>query len=59
MDESQAIVAVAYTKEKPNRKRYPSFPHERSCWEIMERCWHDEPSRRAEMHCLLQSLDAL
>lgn len=59
MKELQAVVAAIYRKEKPNRKLYPSFPHESSCWGIMERCWHYEPSQRAEMHCLLQLLDAV
>ena len=59
MIELQAKDAIAFRKEKPDRYRYPRFPHDENCWEIMERCWHYEPSQRQEMHCLLQSLDAV
>lgn len=32
----QAAAAVAIRKKKPNRNRYPCFPQDENCWEIME-----------------------
>ena len=59
MIDLQAAMAVAYRNEKPDQSFYPSFPHDKSCWEIMKRCWDYDPSRREEMDRLLQLLDAV
>ncbi|KIK04447.1 hypothetical protein K443DRAFT_416579 [Laccaria amethystina LaAM-08-1] len=59
MNELQAATAVAYKHEKPDQNRYPAFPHNDTCWQIMGKCWHKEPSQREEMCKLLQYLNAL
>lgn len=59
MIELQAANAVAYGNEKPKQKRYPAFLHDQSCWDIMRRCWHIDPSQREKMPGLLQSLNDL
>ena len=59
MIELQAAMAVSYRNEKPNQTLYPNFPYDKSCWDIMRRCWHVDPSQREEMPGLLQSLNAL
>ena len=59
MFELEALMAVTYGNERPNQNRYPTFPHDESCWDIMRRCWHVDPSQREEMPGLLKSLNAL
>jgi len=59
LSELQAAMAVSYSNEKPDQNRYPTFDHDQSCWGIMRRCWHVDPSQREGMPGLLKSLNDL
>ena len=59
MNELQASTTVAYKHGKPDQARYPAFPHDNACWQIMRKCWHWESLQREKMCNLLQDLNKL